>query len=123
MDHQPLHTMKTQRALILALAITATSVLGTPATAAGPRKVTIDRERLALLPAADQQRVLYIADRLEAISNMDRGDLTREDRKALREEVNGLKNEASTYNADGGGTVIHISSGLLIIILLLIILL
>lgn len=75
------------------------------------------------MPAADQQRVLYIADRLEAISNMDRSDLTREDRKALREEVNGLKNEASTYNADGGGTVIHISSGLLIIILLLIILL
>ncbi len=115
--------MKTQRALILALAITATSVVATPATAAGPRKVTVDQERLARLPAADQERVLYIADRLEAISNIDRSDLTRQEREALREEVKGLKNEANAYNADGGGTVIYISSGLIIIILLLIILL
>lgn len=115
--------MKTPRALILALAITATSLVGTPAMAAGPKKVTVDQERLALLPPADQQRVLCIADRLDAISNIDRGDLTQQERKALREEVKGLKNEVSTYNAAGGATVIYISSGLLIIILLLIILL
>lgn len=123
MEHQTLRIMKTQRAFILALTIATASVVQTPVMAAGPKKVTVDRERLALLPPADQQRVLYIADRLEVISSMDRSDLTKEERKALREEVKGLKNEASTYNAAGGGTVIYISSGLLIIILLLIILL
>ena len=67
--------MKLQRPILLALLFAIANAFGTPAMAAGPRKVTVDQERLAQLPAADQQRVLYIADRLQAITNADRSAL------------------------------------------------
>lgn len=104
-----------------------TSMLALPAIgarAAGPeRKVTVDQENLMKLCPEDQQRVLYIADRLEAITRMDRSGLSREERKAVREETRELKHEAAVYDHRAGGTVIYISgAGLLIILIIILIL-
>jgi len=111
---------KTLSALLFATAFS----MQLPASAGGPRKVNIDHERLALLPESDQERVLRIADRLEEITGMDRSDLDRAERRALRREVHALKQEADAYNRAAGGTVIYISSaGLILILILLIILL
>lgn len=96
-----------------------------PALAIGPVKnVTIDTENLAKLDAADQERVLAIRDRLEEIAALDRGSLSRSERKDLRSEVRALTSEAKEFNARAGGTVIYLSTaGIIIILLLLIILL
>lgn len=98
-------------------------VVTSPARAAEPPKVVVDRTVLATMPAQDQAEVLRIADRLNTLANTDRSGLTKEEKRAMRDELKVLRHEAQTYNAAGGGTVIYISSGLLIIILLLIILL
>ena len=84
-------------------------------------KIRIDQNNLAKLSLADQDRVLCIAERLETITTMDRSELTRVERKALRVETRELKREADMFN--GNGTVIYISSATIIIILLVIILL
>ena len=114
--------MTTARTILLSLAI-ATMGVSQSAVAASPKKVTVDQERLALLPLADQQRVLCIADRLEAITNTDRTDLTRQERKALRSELNGLKTEVSSYNEAAGGAVVYISGLSIILIIILLIIL
>lgn len=93
------------------------------ALASDPERIRIDRENLAKLSPADQARVLAIADRLETITAMDRSDLTRAERKDLRNETRALRSEANAFNRSGSGTVIYISAGTLIIILLLIIIL
>lgn len=93
-----------------------------PANATTPDKeIAIDAANFAKLDEADQQRVLEIKERLEAIADLDRSSLTKEERKALRAEVNGLRDEAREFNR--GGTVIYLSTGAIILILLLIILL
>lgn len=115
--------MKTLRTRSLTLAIASIILTGTPALAGGPRKVTVDAVNLGKLPEADQQRVLFIAERLGTIADTDLQALSREERRSLRQEARSLKSEAEAYNRAGGGTVIYISTaGLIIIILLLIIL-
>ncbi len=85
-------------------------------------EVTIDQARFEALPAAEQQRVTYIVDRLNTIATTDMKELDRSERKALRSEVKALEREARDLNR--GGTVIYLSTaGIIIIILLLIILL
>ncbi|HEY0978042.1 MAG TPA: hypothetical protein VGE21_11295 [Flavobacteriales bacterium] len=92
------------------------------ATGENDKKIRIDQENFNKLAPADQERVLYIVDRLETIAATDRSELTRDERKALRTEVKSLKQEAEAYNR--GGTTIYLSTaGIIIIILLLIILL
>ena len=109
---------------LLALATCATLLSSAPALAASPKKVTIDQQNLLKLAPADQQRVLCIADRLDEITAMDRSNMARVDRKALRSELSALKSEADAYNHAGHGTVVYISTaGIIIIVLLLIILL
>lgn len=95
------------------------------AFAAAPEKnVRIDEVNLAKLCPEDQQRALYIAERLEVITNTDRSDLNAAERKALRQEARGLKHEADVLNKRAGGTVIYLSTaGVIIILLILIILL
>ena len=107
------------RSLVIASVIVIAGVLPTPALAAGPRNVTVDQVNLHKLSPADQQRVLIIVDRLEEISTIDRGALSRDERRSLRSEVRALKHEADAYNRAGGGTVIYISAGTIIIILLI----
>jgi len=86
------------------------------------REVRINEERLAELPLVEQQRVLEIKDRLEAIIATDRSTLDHNSRAELRSEWKELKSEMKEYNRNG--SVVYISTaGLIIIILLLIILL
>ena len=86
----------------------------------GPKRVaSIDQEKLRELSVADQERVICIVDRMNEIANIDRNALSKSDRKALREEMRTLKNEAAQYE----GYVIYVSIGALILILLLILLL
>jgi len=116
--------MNTTNLKNLALAIALTGISTVQAKASEPKKINVDQEQLVKLPLADQQRVLYIVDRLETIADMDRSELTRTERKALRNEVRSLKSETDAFNRAAGGTVVYISgAGLIIILLLLIILL
>lgn len=92
-----------------------------PAQAAPPEKIAINQARFAQLDPADQQRVLAVKDRLEAIAAVDRSTLTRAEKRELRAEARAARAEADALNRDG--TVIYLSTGAIIIILLLIILL
>lgn len=113
-----MHTA-TSRHLLLALA--ATAMLSTPVMAKeGSPQARIDPENFAKLAPQQQERVLAIVSRWEAIAQMDRSALERSDRKALRAEVKALKAEAKAINQ--GGTVIYLSSAAIIIIILLLIL-
>lgn len=116
--------MNSLKASAFFLLTSAMLLTATDASAKEPRKVQVDETALATLSPADQADVLRIAERLETIMLMDRGDLTRQERRALRTETKALKAEADRYNKAAGGTVIYISgAGLLIIIIILLILL
>jgi hypothetical protein len=96
--------------------------LATTATAGPGKEVTLNTENLAKLDPVQQERAVYIADRLNTIAAMDVQDLDRTERKELRAEVKALGREAKDLNR--GGTVIYLSTaGIIIIVLLLIILL
>jgi len=102
----------------------ATALLLAPAAQAAelpPREVRINHERLATLPIEDQQRVLEIKDRLEAIIATDRKSLDAQQRSEMRTEWKALKSEVKQYNSRG--SVLYISTGALIIIILLLIIL
>lgn len=114
--------MRNHRPSFLAASFILAMLPATYAADTSPReKVYVNMENLARLSAADQDRVLCIAERLETIANTDRSTLTREERKALRAETRELKQQADLFNRDG--TVIYFSAGTLIIILLLILIL
>lgn len=109
--------------LTTGLAFAAMTAFATP-TFAKEAKVhfKIDQANFQKLDAQEQQRVLEIGARWDAIANMDRSDLNKADRKELRTEVKALRAEAKTF--DRGGTTIYLSTaGLILIIILLIILL
>ncbi len=116
--------MRTQRSIphtLLALAF-AFSIGQAQAAPFGEPQVIVDQAKLNTMSAEDQAAVLRIQDRLEAILATDRSTLSSEQRKELRAEYKGLKQEMKYYNA--GGTVIYLSTaGIIIILLLLIILL
>ena len=76
---------------------------------------------LSTVHAADKKPApepKVMLNRLEEIKEMDRSDLDRFERKALRKEVRAIKTQLRTT-----GNGIYISAGALIIILLLIIIL
>jgi hypothetical protein len=109
---------------ILSLAFAAATLCIAPAASAGTlpaREVRINTERLARLPAAEQQRVLEIKDRLDELIAMDRSALDAAQRAELRSEWKGLKGEMKHFNRSG--SVVYISTGALIIIILLLIIL
>jgi hypothetical protein len=106
------------RSLVLALSLLAFSFAN--AADGSPKQVArINEEKIATLSKADQERVTCIVERMNEIANIDRDALSKNDRKALREEMRALKNEAAQYD----GYVIYVSLGAVIVILLLIILL
>ncbi len=95
---------------------------GTPAVAGTPeREIKINQENFQKLSEAEQQRVLEIKERLEAIYNTDRSALNKEERKELRSELKELKEEVNVINSQQ--PVLYISLSALLIIILLIILL
>lgn len=113
--------MKPSKHIGILLALAATTIFSTPSFADGTKaNFRIDQANFQKLNSADQQRVLEIGARWDAIANMDRSDLSRADRKELRTEVRSLKAEAKTFNRDG--TTIYLSSAAIIIIILLLIL-
>jgi hypothetical protein len=69
-------------------------------------------------PVEMPAEVRVMLDRLEEIKSMDKSDLERTEKKALRKEVRAIKTQ---LRSTGNG--IYISAGALIIILLLIIIL
>jgi len=105
------------------IAFVAMTAFATPAFAKETKThFKIDQANFQKLNPQEQQRVLEIGARWDAIANMERSDLDKADRKELRAEVSALKAEAKTYNRHG--TAIYLSTaGIIIIILLLIILL
>lgn len=63
-------------------------------------------------------RLAEITTRVEEIKSMDKSELSREDRKSLRNELQEMKKEAKAMN---GG--VYLSVGAIIIVILLLILL
>lgn len=69
------------------------------------------------LTAEQKIQLKRITDRVEEIKAMDKSDLSKSERKALRNELKDLKQQA---RATGGG--VYLSVGAIIIIILLLIL-
>jgi DNA-binding MarR family transcriptional regulator len=76
-----------------------------------------DRKDKVELTAEQQVQLKRITDRVEEIKNMDKSDLSKSERKALRKELKEMKNQA---RAMGGG--VYLSVGAIIIIVLVLIL-
>ena len=69
------------------------------------------------IPASSDPRVQQLLQRLDEIRGMDRTELTKQERKSLRQEVRGIKKEMKKVK---GG--VYLSVGAIIIIILLLIL-
>jgi hypothetical protein len=72
---------------------------------------------LALMTETQKIRLADIGKRVEEIKSMDRSELSREERKSLRNELREMKKEAKAMS---GG--VYLSVGAIIIIILLLIL-
>lgn len=94
-------------ALIFTLAISANNVSASET----------NRKPKTEMTAEQQVELKRITDRVEEIRSMDKSELSREQKKALKTELKGLKKQA---NAMGGG--VYLSVGAIIIIILLLIL-
>ncbi|WP_298223811.1 hypothetical protein [Flavobacterium sp.] len=68
-------------------------------------------------PKTEEAYAAKLMHRLEEIKAMDRSNMTRADKRALRKEVKGIKKELATA---GGG--VYLSVGAIIIVILLLIL-
>ncbi len=114
--------MNYKRSIAAAVTACVMGIGSIPATASGPAKeIRINEENFAMLSEVEQQRVLEIKDRLEAIHALDRASLTKEERKEMRAELKDLNEEVKAINAER--PVIYISATALLLIILLIILL
>lgn len=94
--------------------------LTTVNTNAAPNKKAIKEKVAAMTEEQKQARVGEIKERVEEIKNMDKSQLSKEDRKELRQELRSMNKEAKALGS--GGVYISIA-GLVIIILLLILIL
>ncbi|NNC61700.1 MAG: hypothetical protein HKO11_05160 [Eudoraea sp.] len=99
-----------KKAIFISLLLFLSLSVSTPVLAAKKERTPEPTE----IPA----EVRVMLDRLEEIKAMDKSDLKRAEKKALRKEVRAIKTQLRTT-----GNGIYISAGALIIILLLIILL
>lgn len=93
--------------LVFTLAISANTV-----SAAGK----VDKIKTEMT-AEQQIQLKQITNRVQEIKSMDKSNLSKSERKELRQELRGLKKQA---NALGGG--VYLSVGAIIIIILLLIL-
>ncbi|MBT8290917.1 MAG: hypothetical protein KJO93_08770 [Muriicola sp.] len=99
-----------KKAIFISLLLFLSLSVSTPVLAAKKERTPEPTE----IPA----EVRVMLNRLEEIKAMDKSDLKRAEKKALRKEVRAIKTQLRTT-----GNGIYISAGALIIILLLIILL
>jgi len=86
-----------------------------PAAMAGPVKK--DKEETELTPK-EEARLEEMKSRVEEIKSMDFSEMSKEDRKEVRDELRGIKKEAKAM-----GEGVYLSVGAIIIILLILILL
>ena len=68
---------------------------------------------------AEAARASVLTQRLEEIKSMDRSDMTRTEKRALRKEVKSIKKELAT---SGGGVYLSVGAIILIVVLLIILL-
>lgn len=86
--------------------------------AAATNNTVTNKEAITnMTPAEKQARIAEITTRVNEIRNMDKSNLTKTDRKALRTELKALKVESRGL---GGG--VYLSIGAIIIIVLVLIL-
>lgn len=97
----------------LMLGLTLATTLPIHARVASPAPIEVPNDNKEA-----EARAKVLMARLEEIKAMDRSDMTKAERKALRKEVKEIKSELRTSN---GG--IYLSVGAIIIIILLLILL
>jgi hypothetical protein len=103
----------------LLLAFTLLLGITTTVTAAPTAKKALEAKVMAMTAEQKEARIAEMKLRVEQIKAMDRSQLSRADRKALREELRNMNKEARAISSGG----IYISLGALIIIVLLLILL
>ena len=105
----------TYRKLVLTLCIFFVSVA--PAFQSGELKAA-DIKTVATSSANDKERAQTLIQRLHEISGLTKKELSRSEKRELKQEVRNIKGELKML--EGG---IYISAGVLIIILILIIIL
>lgn len=84
--------------------------------------IEINQEAFEQLDDATQQQVLVLTARLSEIYDMDRSELTKSERKAIKKELSQIKKDIEEINETShGGHVVYLSTGGLIILILLLI--
>lgn len=115
--------MKKNIKQLILTCIIAASTIGSFAATANDGKHNNNDANIAVSKMTDAQkeaRVEEIKARVEAIKEIDKSTLTKEERKDLKKELRGMQKESKSLGRGG----IYISfAGLIIIILLLIIIL
>ncbi|WP_181368958.1 hypothetical protein [Flavobacterium pallidum] len=106
--------MKKSTLYLVMMLLTLTLAPANTFAATAPVTHTLSADPTGEMPA----RVKVLLDRLEEIKAMDKSDMSRAERKALRKEVRAIKSE---LRSTGGG--VYLSVGAIIIIILLLILL
>lgn len=113
--------MKTKSLAIFATLFCSFFFFATPAKAIGGKEVKIDQEKFEQLDAETQAEVTTVTTRLQEIFDTDRSELTKDEKKALAQEVKMLEDRVDEINKTND--VIYISAGGLILILLILIIL
>ena len=103
----------------LVLALTLLLAVTTTINAAPLAKKAIEEKVMAMTAEQKEARIAEMKQRVEQIKAMDKSQLSKADRKALRQELRNMNKEARAISSGG----IYISLGALIIIVLLLILL
>lgn len=103
----------------LVLALTLLLSVTTTLNAAPLAKKAIEEKVMAMTAEQKETRIAEMKQRVEQIKAMDKSQLSKADRKALRQELRNMNKEARAISSGG----IYISLGALIIIVLLLILL
>ncbi|MGN6619065.1 MAG: hypothetical protein ACTHJ5_17950 [Ilyomonas sp.] len=105
---------------ILLLAILLMCTFSTVNVNGAINKKDLKAKVAAMTEEQKEARIQQIKDRVEEIKQMDKSQLTKEDRKQLRHELRDMNKEAKALGS--GGVYISLA-GLVIIILLLILIL
>jgi hypothetical protein len=109
--------MKKALYLFLLTLLPAISALTTQAAPVGVPLAPLTKEAIATLtPEQKQARLVEVKQRIEEIKSVDKSQLTRPERKALRAELRGLQKESRDWVG-----VLYIGTGLLVFIGLLLI--
>ena len=78
--------------------------------------VPLTKEIVAkMTPEQKQQRLQDIKARMTEIESVDRSKMSKEDRKALREEMRSLRHDSSAVS--GGSLIVEVGGGVVILVL------